>query len=246
MSRALEERVWSAQPLSAEQRLILLAVARAVTEGESVVLINRTALARALGVNASTIRRAFLSAEVLGVLHVDGRGAVVFASESLPFAGQAKEVHAAQSFSSELSEDQNLQSSSRSVISKISKNHSSSSGETEIVERRSADSRARREVITEFARQWARRYKQSYHVVWARDMRLVERFNLTAIPTADLNARMARYLASTDPFLASRSHPFPLFCSKVNEVVGQPKASGYDPELEEELRRTKARNRGIA
>ena len=83
MSARWEQRVWRAHPLAPADRLVLLAVARAVPDGTGDVLLNRAALARELEATAAVIARGLRAAEAIGVARVLPNGRISFIEEGM-------------------------------------------------------------------------------------------------------------------------------------------------------------------
>lgn len=78
MSLVLEERVWAAHPLTPAYRMVLLAVARGVPEGQSEVLVVRAALGREIEATAQVIRSAFIAGEQCGLCRLLPNGRLAF------------------------------------------------------------------------------------------------------------------------------------------------------------------------
>jgi hypothetical protein len=79
-----------------------------------------------------------------------------------------------------------------------------------------------KDLLSVFGRLWAERYGgEKYVFTWAKDGAQAKRL-LRALPLDELEARIRRYLASTDPFVASRRHPWAIFCATVNSYAAAP------------------------
>src|SRR6266576_3704622 len=79
-----------------------------------------------------------------------------------------------------------------------------------------------REMLSVFGRLWSERYAgEKYVFTWAKDGAQAKRL-LKSLPLDELEARMRRYLASPEPFVCTKRHPFPLFVGTVNSYMAAP------------------------
>lgn len=193
MSGPLETRVWKAHPLAPAHRLLLLAVAREVPDGQTEVLVNRALLARTWDANAGLVTAALRAGEDVGLCRVLRTGRVAFSAYDAP-----------------------LGAPERPPAPPSAVRTATPLAAGEVV----PDRPTHGQVMAEFAKQWAGTYKQQYIFTAGKDHRLA-RTLASAMPLTDLSRRVAVYLTHENPFYSECAHAFGVFAQRVNEFTGR-------------------------
>jgi hypothetical protein len=95
--------------------------------------------------------------------------------------------------------------------------------------------RAAAALLRTFAAGWQRRYGSKLAVNGAKDVAMLKRL-LVNLEPADVEGRMAKYLADGDPFYARARHPLAMFVANANKFVPEPVGrvlfEGEDPDAD--------------
>jgi hypothetical protein len=197
MSRVLEDRVLTAHPLSPAHRMVLLMVARAITDGQNEALVNRAALARSLDARPDLVNHAFVAGEQIGLCRVLRSGRVAFSEDGL---FDARPV---------------------SATGPPAVRETQGDAERPVIARPTIPA-----IFAEFGRQWSALYGQRYIFVPGKDHRLAKAL-AAELSAADLATRIANYLQHPDPFYRECMHAFGVFANSINKfgcTAAEPKS----------------------
>lgn len=189
MSRVLEERVLDAHPLAPQYRMVLLMIAREVPEGQTEVMVNRTALARSLDTRPDVVRLALVAGEEARVCQVLKSGRVAF-----------------EAYDTLLGEVKATRGNGHGAVL--------ATPQPTIPEPRPSRP-VPQDVLNEFARQRAAIYPETYVFErgrdhkWARDI-------ASDLPMDEIRRRIAAYLSDPNPFYAECKHSWCTFVRNIN------------------------------
>lgn len=187
MSLVLEDRVWKAHPLAPQHRLVLLAIAREVPNGQLEALVTRTLIAQALDTRVDAVTKALVAGECLNLCRVLKNGRVAFAGYDA-LLGQETPPEAP------------------SGISAAPPN-----ADPAPPPRPSPQS-----ILTAFAKAWSARYGKSYHFTAGRDHRWARELG-QHVTLEEITVTAAAYLADEDPFYSECAHAFSVFYKSFNK-----------------------------
>jgi hypothetical protein len=199
MSRELEDRVMAAHPLAPAHRMVLLMVARAVSEGQSEALVNRAALARSLDARPEVVGHALMAGEQLGVCRVLRTGRVVFRGEGL-FPVETTPANGSKPAVVDAPPDPAGEAARRTTATIP-------------------------QVLGEFARQWQAAYKQQYVFTPGKDHKLAKAIG-SALSPEEVARRVTNYLKTQNSYYSERMHSFSVFVRDINEFGAPARESG--------------------
>jgi hypothetical protein len=195
MSRVLEDRVWAAHPLGPAHRMVLLTIAREVTDGQTEALINRAALARRLDASADVVRHALTAGEQIGVCRVlKSTGRIAFDAYDGLIGVEPSPVKPPDAIPAVRTAPHD--------------------------EKPAVDHLTSREFMGLFARAWGAQYRQTYYVQ-TRDWKMAQKL-AQQIPSADVPRYITNYLTHADQFYRSCMHSFGMFYDKINAFGASP------------------------
>lgn len=200
MSRELEDRVMAAHPLAPAHRMVLLMVARAVSDGQYEALVNRAALARSLDARPEVVGHALMAGEQMGLCRGLRSGRVAFRQEGLFPTEQSIPVNGDKPAVVDAPAD--------------------AAGETA---RRTTATIP--QVLGEFARQWQAVYKQQYVFTPGKDHKLAKAIGSVLSPE-EVARRVGNYLRTQNSYYSERTHSFSVFVRDINEFGAPVKDTG--------------------